>query len=351
MKATHLILTVLAGAVLTGCSATNRLSMTVTEPAAVSLPAEVQRVGIIDRSEPSEANRGLAKIDAILSAEGMQLDREGARAAVEGLAERLRLSGRFQVVVVLDSVPGVARGGKLMPTPLRPQQLREICDAYGLDAVFSLSFYDTDTRVDLSLGMMEVPNDFGVSVRVPAHNLQLHTAIRKGWRIYLPQAPLPLDVMTYTETFRVDGQGINPVAALESIGLRKDLVMERSRRMGYGHAGRLEPTRVRVGRDYFVRGTDAFVTGRRLAQTGDWDGAANLWEQEVTHPKDKIAGRAHYNMAIINEINGDLDAALQWARDSYAQFGTREALRYLKILEFRKEQQLQLEQQLSQLSW
>ncbi len=29
----------------------------------------------------------------------------------------------------------------------------------------------------------------------------------------------------------------------------------------------------------------------------------------------KIAGRAHYNMAIINEINGDLETAKQWATE------------------------------------
>lgn len=348
---TRLIIGACAGVTLIGCSATNRLSMTVTEPAAVSLPQEVRRVGIINRSEPSEGREGLAKIDAILSAEGMQLDRNGAIAARQGLAERLKSSGRFDEVVLLDSLPEVARGGKMMPGVLSPERIRALCEAYQLDALFSLEFYDTDTRVDLRLGMMEVPNELGIPIQVPAHHLTLNTQIRNGWRIYVPESTFPLDVMVYSDAFQVGGQGINPVAALESIGLRNERVMDRSHRGGFAHGGRLEPNRIRVGRDYFVRGTDAFVRGKRLAQTGDWDGAALLWERETGNAKAKIAGRAYYNMAISNEINGNLEAAIDWAREAYATYGNRDALRYLRILEHRRNQQIQLEQQLTDLSW
>ena len=37
-------------------------------------------------------------------------------------------------------------------------------------------------------------------------------------------------------------------------------------------------------------------------------------------------------MAIINEINGDLNAAIDWASKSYSDFNNREALNYLRIL-------------------
>ena len=55
-----------------------------------------------------------------------------------------------------------------------------------------------------------------------------------------------------------------------------------------------------------------------------------------------MAGRAHYNMAVINEINGNLDSAIDWAREAYATYGTREALQYLRILQNRRAQQEQL---------
>jgi len=85
----------------------------------------------------------------------------------------------------------------------------------------------------------------------------------------------------------------------------------------------------------------------RRAQSGQWNRAAELWEQEVSNPDSKIACRACYNMAIISEINGDLDKALSWAQRSYSDYAEREALQYIKILNYRKSQQRRLDRQLA----
>ena len=70
--------------------------------------------------------------------------------------------------------------------------------------------------------------------------------------------------------------------------------------------------RIRVARRYYVRGTTNFKIAKHRAQTGNGDGAAELCNKEVSNPKRKVAGRACYNMAIINEINDDLNAAVEW---------------------------------------
>ena len=53
---------------------------------------------------------------------------------------------------------------------------------------------------------------------------------------------------------------------------------------------------------------------------------------------EELAGRACYNMAIISEINGDLDGAIQWAQKSYENYNIRLALNYLNILKYRQSQ-------------
>ncbi|MEJ2585723.1 MAG: DUF6340 family protein [Robiginitalea sp.] len=304
--------------------------MTVTDPPLVYLPGTVKRVGIINRSVPAEGHQDLARIDAILTAEGLKLDKEGAVAAVEGLADRLGASGRFETVVLLDSLPEAASGVKGMPAALSKKFITQACEQLGLDAIFTLSFYDTDTRVQADVGVMDTPTPIGVSVKVPAYQLDLNTAVRSGWRIYLPELPLPLDQWEYTDFVRVSGRGINPVEALNSIANRKERILDLSRENGFQYGGRLEPARIRVSRDYFVRGTESFVRGKRLARTGAWDAAARLW---------------------VNEINGNLDEALDWAREAYATYGNRQALRYLRVLEYRKSQNQTLEAQLTQADW
>ena len=40
-------------------------------------------------------------------------------------------------------------------------------------------------------------------------------------------------------------------------------------------------------------------------------------------------------MAIINEINGQLDAAIDWAQKAFEDYNTKQALDYIRILENR----------------
>jgi tetratricopeptide (TPR) repeat protein len=143
----------------------------------------------------------------------------------------------------------------------------------------------------------------------------------------------------------MSGRGINPLIAVQGIIGRKEAVMEKSNHFGHDYAFRVLPYTIRVSRDYYVRGTENFNIAKRRAQTGDWDGAAKLWEKEVAHPKPKIAGRATYNMAIINEINGDLDKAVEWASRSYTDYENKLALNYLRILKNRMAKNEQLLQE------
>ena len=39
----------------------------------------------------------------------------------------------------------------------------------------------------------------------------------------------------------------------------------------------------------------------------------NYGKKETSSKDEKVAGRAYYNMAIANEINGDLESAIDWA--------------------------------------
>jgi hypothetical protein len=48
-----------------------------------------------------------------------------------------------------------------------------------------------------------------------------------------------------------------------------------------------------------------------------------------------IARRAAYNMAILNEINGDVEEALNWARKAWGDYNIKLALDYVRILENR----------------
>ena len=74
----------------------------------------------------------------------------------------------------------------------------------------------------------------------------------------------------------------------------------------------------------------------RKAQTGNWQQAGEIWQEAVKTSKRKFAGRACYNLALVSEVNGDLDQAMQWAQKSYEDYNNKYALYYMRILEDRK---------------
>lgn len=329
----YLILPLLAAAAVS--CATQELYLNITNPAPVTIAPEIKTVGIIDRSTPTDQTKSLDALDRLLSLEGADLDSIGTLEAIKGVTDELAANDRFNEVKLLNGLKFRTSGLGGMPAPLTWDQVEGICRDNGTQALFALELYDTDTRVSYSTGKTSIKTPLG---NIPAleHNASMQTLVKTGWRIYSPSDRSILDEHIVAESVVFAGKGINPVAAVAGMIHRKDAVKEVSRKAGHIYALRLIPYRLRVTRDYFVKGTDNFKVAKRRAQLGKWDEAAELWEKETDNPKMKIAGRAHYNMAIISEINGNLDEAVSWAQKAYSDYRNKFGLRYVRILENRK---------------
>ena len=329
----YLILPFIAAA-MASC-ATQELYLNITQPAPVTIAPEIKTVGIIDRSTPTDQTKSLDAIDRLLTLEGAKLDSIGTLEAIKGVTAELAANDRFNEVKLLSGLKFKTTGLGGMPAPLTWEQVEGICRDNGTQALFALELYDTDTRISYSTGKTNIKTPLG---DIPAleHNASMETLVKTGWRIYSPSDRAILDEHIVAESIVFAGRGINPVAAVAGMIHRKDAVKEVSKKAGHIYALRLIPYRLRVTRDYFVKGTDNFKVARRRAQLGKWDDAAELWEKETDNPKMKIAGRAHYNMAIISEINGNLDDAVAWAQKAYSDYRNKQSLRYVRILENRK---------------
>lgn len=333
--------------ILGSCSPKNRLTISVTEPAPVNINPNIKSIGIIDRSAPSDKTKILDKFDKILSLEGKNMDLEGAHEAVTGLFDELSINNRINEVKTLECVEEKSPGLSIFPAALSWNKIEQICNENEVDAIFALSFYDTDATIDYNTVQTEIEAPFGLTIPAIEHQVTINTTIKIGWRIYDPTNKFIADEFILNENIVSQGRGINPLKAIEAIIERKQAVLQISNNIGHFYGSRIVPYRTRVSRYYFVKGTDNFKVGKRRAQTGDWDGAAELWKKEVSNPKSKIAGRACYNMAIISEINGDLDAAVKWASKSYSDYKNKTALSYINVLKYRILKNKRLEEQLA----
>jgi hypothetical protein len=310
------------------------MSLSVLEPAPVSIPSNIKRVAIVNRSQASNETQTLDAIHKVLSLESNDLQQTGAKASLRGLSDELMKNNRFTEIKPLNKELR-SFGAGIFPTALQWDSVEKICKESNTDALFALELFDTETKLNYAASPTRV--NLGVT-SLPAieHQVSMTTFVKTGWRIYDPANRIILDEFIIGRDISSSGSGINPAVAASALIGRKEAVTEVGNKAGEAYASRILPYWIRVSRDYFVGGNENFKTAKRKAQSGNWDGAAQIWSEETKNTDGKLAGRACYNMAIISEINGDLDGAMQWSQKSYEDYKIRLALNYLNILKNRQ---------------
>lgn len=318
------------------CSSTSLMSLSVIKPAPVSIPPEIKSVAIVNRTQASGETKTLDAIHKAISLETNELQAAGAQASIQGLSDELMKNTRFTQVKFLNELDLRSYGAGVFPTPLLWDSVEKICKENNTDALFALELFDADSKLNYAGGATNVSLVGGL----PAieHLVNISTNVKTGWRIYDPTTRTILDEYIIGRDLSSSGSGINPAVAASALIGRKEAVKEVGIQAGQAYASRILPFWIRVSRDYFVGGDQNFKTAQRRAQSGNWDGAAQIWLEETKSSDGKLAGRGCYNMAIISEINGDLDGAIQWAQKSYEDYKIRLGLNYVNILRYRKQQ-------------
>lgn len=312
------------------------LYLNVIQPAPVTIPSYAKNAGIINRSEPSEATRSVDAIDKVVSLEGADLDKEGAAACIDGVGNELAKNDRFTNVVQISVDGSQAPGLGIFPSPLDWETVDKLCRDNRVDILFSLELFDTDTKISYQINKTDNPRTILGALTGIEQRADMFTLVKTGWRIYDPAGNRILDELTINRDLTFSATGLTPAIAASALINRKDAVKQVGSNAGVAFADRILPYQVRVNREYYVKGTDNFNVAMRKARTGNWDGAGELWKKETANPNSKIAGRACYNMAIISEINGYLDVAIEWTVKAYEDYNNKKALDYKNVLEDRK---------------
>ena len=308
-------------AICYSCSSTNLMSLSVTEPAVVSLPPNAKTAAVVNRSRAGDDSRTVDAIHRTISLESKELQATGAAASLTGLTDALIRSNRFDSVKKLSNLDLRSYGAGVFPVYLSWDTVEKICRENHVDVLFSLELFDAGSTVGLNIANF---------VQV----LNMKTQVKTGWRIYDPSTRNILDQFVIYRDLNCQSGNFLTVSSAQ-LG-RNEAVIRAGNRTGEDYATRIMPYSIRVSRYYYVRGNGSFSIAKRMARAGDWDSAANIWREATNSPSGKVAGRACYNMAIISEINGDLNGALQWARKAYEVYRTSYALDFVNILQQRQ---------------
>lgn len=150
-----------------------------------------------------------------------------------------------------------------------------------------------------------------------------------------------------------DIKAIPKRADIHRKAVQQNLVQEVATTAGWLFANYLVPHWILVQRRVYESGNRELRKAQKLVEENKWIKAAEIWKKNTYNKNNNIAAKSMYNLAVACEINGEMDAAMDWVVKSYNaleqkneehQFNCRD---YLRILARRKQDFKKIDLQLN----
>lgn len=328
------IIILLFGAIACGPTA----KIQVLQPADLLIPEHITKIVLIDRSKPSGGF--LSNIESILTGEEYQQDKQGRRRTLEGLSDVLQKTPRFQTIYSNVELEG-SKGGRSYMPPLSWREVEDLCTKYGGDALVSIEMFDSDISSTTTSRTIKEKDKDGREISRVVFDGRREGTVNLGWRFYDPKNRTILDEYKDSDRTEVTSSSANSQQnALQSLRKSYDIVRDLGNKLGGKYGKRIAPVWITLSRTYYkeIKGSnkERFEQAARYADAGEWLRAVDIWEKIAGIRSDKdAAGKATYNLAVAAEVNGQLNTALQYAKDAYTQFGDKKAKSYIRTLELR----------------
>jgi hypothetical protein len=305
-------------------SCTNNIGINVMHPAEIAIPADLDSVLIVDRSKMSKGSgKQIGNVlEGILTGEPIAGDKYGRKGCLENLefmiASNDRLSIVHREVIVLENPNGNFDNKE----PLKANFLDSVCKKYGADGVIALEHFDSDRALN--------SNGYPVG----------EAYVTTRWRLYYPNTKSIID----EHGFQTYGQGYQ--TSIIDFPTQYKAIYNAGAQASDWYIKRIVPSWYAESRMYYVSGSKEMKIAKKQVQVENWGEAKFMWEAVINDTSNpKLLGKATYNLAVANEMEGNLEMAISWANKS-ARTGNKYAPKYANILKRLQNEQPLIEDQL-----
>ena len=293
---------------LTACNSINYLSIDTFNPAEVTFPSSAEKVLIVNHAVPQPADWGYT-----FTVDGSLKSNQGAKAD-SALVDFCQAMG--EAMVEENYFRDVMLYHELTRTDMHPEQdmkmspelVDSLCAVAGADLVLSLDRLLFDSRREVTLlGSLSVGT------------AQVHMA--GVVRAYLPGRPSPLCTIQL-----VDSLAWNQTADLsplleEWLPSPEEALRTAGRYLGAKARVNFVPHWQQETRWYFSASGARWKEASAFAANERWDKAKERWASLYQSTKSwKGRAQAASNLALCEEMEGDLSKAYEWATLSYELF-------------------------------
>lgn len=342
----HLLFTILNVLLLSACGIRN-VSISLIQPGAITLPPELRSVALVNRALPANVKANI--IEAVLTDENLGQDKNGRQQVLSGVLDLLRNSPRLNCKLTTLEMQGWGTGTDF-PAPLDWSQIQQICNEYQTDGVVALETFDTDCIITNAEAVdVKKTDKDGKEKVVKEFRVKETVVVKLGFRIYDLKNRQISDQHNDVYTMYWSAKGSNPMDALANLLDKRNAINQTCYNAGLNYGKRITPLRTFILREYYKRGGNSEMQrASRMVELNDWNGAAFVWKSLLSSGKRKTAGRSAFNLAVANEVGGDLEAAKDWARKAYTEFNIKRAQNYEYLINQRLREEELLKKQMSQ---
>jgi hypothetical protein len=321
-------------AMTTACG--HKVNVGYTAPAAVDLPADAERVLVVNRALPGNAGEVVLDLaEGLATGEGLHTDRDTSALAVDALMGVLAATDRYELITVTVS-PDRA-DASLFDQALDAQVAKRLCRQHDCDVIVSLDALDTDT--------------FGTVTREgrgrdAEWTGRVDTSMQATFRVYDGQtgAVLHSQRLHDADAFEVTGDRREALAGT-AVGIDRQADLSYAAGLAYGQT--IAPHEVFASRSYYKTGHPTLREAKQAVKEGRWGHAKRLWRELAAGDDDKLAAKAHHNLALAAEVEGRLERAHTLAAEAVALWDKGRNERYAATLAQRLDDQARLDAQMA----
>jgi len=332
------ILFFLIGITLASCKS-NYMTLTIEnmQHAKEELSPDIQSITLMNRSMTSQfQNYREDSLQMYFYRKGFQLsnivlDSTAADTTIRALAELMFESGRYDIVIPLERNLKRSVSYGILPDTLPSDQVREICTIFKTDALMVLERFVIKAMADYS----EEKFTDATSGRVSSYNATLDLKYSAFFRIYKPGAKTPVKEIELNDTIYWESADYTQERLFSKLPSVKQALINAGIKVALDVDSKLSPTWIPEKRGYFLlRKKDD--QGQRFMIEDDYEGARKYWEEMAQSTNKKTRSKAEFNLALISELNGDIDRAIEFGLKSFYSHYRFQTETYLKKLEARK---------------
>ncbi|VBB43321.1 conserved hypothetical protein [uncultured Paludibacter sp.] len=283
-------------------------TLDVLKPAEVTFPLDINNVVIVNNSVPQPSNTGhlTTTLYGNKTNETLQFD-SAAIFITAGLRDALNTKSFFNGVELSLSNQNTTNNYNYI-NKLSMERVKTLCKMYNVDAVVSLN------KVQLTDNISEFYTEEGSFYN------ELDVKVKTDWTMYYPDKKNTN--IQFVDSFLWTSDNYDRMKARDELPKRYNALVDATILTGSNIADRMIPRWEKEDRYFFCPKDKLMLQAMDSVPLRKWDKAIELWKTAAeTSTKNKIKYQAYNNIAIANEIIGNMDEAVNYAKkalDTYS---------------------------------